>query len=151
MKSIFNDPTLLKVSCVSHRAANLNKLNNSAELKLKLEKIFFFNLNSNKTAQVWVHWTNGQIFKLLKRNKRSLRNIVCSSSSHNLCKLKLRFYQKKNCMSFVCSCHCDLYFYLFNCMSTCGEKVIAILDIHRPELNLNSKKLIFVEHQLELE
>ena len=31
----------------------------------------------------------------MKRNKRSLRNIVCCSSSHNSCKLKLWFYQKK--------------------------------------------------------
>jgi len=27
------------------------------------------------------------MFKLLKRNKRSLQNIVCCSSGHNPCKL----------------------------------------------------------------
>ena len=44
-----------------------------------------------------------EIFKLLKRNKRSLRNIVCCSNSHNPCILKLRFYQKKKaaCRLFV--------------------------------------------------
>ena len=50
-----------------------------------------------------------KILKLLKRNKRSLRNTVCCSSSHNQCKLKLWFYQKKSCMLFICSCHCDVY------------------------------------------
>ena len=50
-----------------------------------------------------------KIFKLWKRNKRLLRNIVCCSSSHHPCKLKLWFYQKKSCKSFICSCHCDLW------------------------------------------
>ena len=43
-------------------------------------------------------------------------------------------------MSFICPCHCDLYFYLFNCMNTGGEKVIAILDIYLPELELKLEK-----------
>ena len=33
------------------------------------------------------------------------------------------------------------YFYLFHCMSTGGEKVVSILDIHLPELELTRKSL----------
>ena len=32
------------------------------------------------------------------------------------------------------------YFYLFNCMSTGSEKVVSILDIHLPELELELEK-----------
>ena len=35
-------------------------------------------------------------------------------------------------------------------MSTGGKKVVSILDIPLPELDLNSKKLIFVELELAL-
>ena len=80
-----------------------------------------FSPNSNLNSKKYFFWTRirtwtriklfefiGKIFKLLKKNKRSVRNIVCCSSSHNPCKLRLWFYQKKSCMSFICSCRCDL-------------------------------------------
>ena len=46
-------------------------------------------------------------------------------------------------MSFICSCKCDLYFFLFDCMSTGGKKVVSILDIPLPELELELKKAYF--------
>ena len=32
------------------------------------------------------------------------------------------------------------YFHLFNCMSTGGEKIVSILDVHLPELELELEK-----------
>ena len=84
----------LFMTIVSTRAANSNS--NSKELdhfaKLKLEKIFFW---TRTWTRIKLFEFIKKILKLLKRNKRSLRNIVCCSSSHNPCKLKLWFYKRK--------------------------------------------------------
>ena len=92
---------------------------NVAGLRTRTRWTRSFLPNSNLNSKKYFFWTRTwtriklfefirKIFKLLKRNKRSLRNIVCCTSSHNPCKLKLWFYQKKSCMSFICSCHWDL-------------------------------------------
>ena len=39
------------------------------------------------------------------------------------------------------------YLYLFNCMSTGGEKVVSSLDIHVPELELKFGKAYFCRTQ----
>ena len=97
-------------------------------------------LNSKKYFFWTRTWTRIKLFefirkilKLLKKNIRSLRNVVCCSSSHNPCKLKLWFYQKKSCM-FICSCHCDL--------QSPGLRTGTWTRSFLPNSNLNSKNKI---------
>ena len=51
--------------------------------------------------------------------------------------------EKLHVVQAICLCYRDLYFDLFNCMSAGGEKVVAILDIHLPELKLELEKAYF--------
>ena len=82
MKKLLNSRALCscnleKLTTVKHgRNQDSKELDHFAELELELEKIFFPNsyLSSNKGFEFI-----RKIFKLLKRNKRSLRNIVCCS------------------------------------------------------------------------
>jgi len=67
---------------------------------LNLKKYFFW-IRTRTWTRIKLFEFIRKIFKLLKRIKRSLRNIVCCSSSHNACKLKLWFYQKKSCMNLL--------------------------------------------------
>ena len=87
---------------VINRAANLNSI------ILPNSKKYFFWTQTRTWTRIKLFEFIKKICKLLKRNKRSPRNIVCCWSSHNPCKLKLWFYQKKSCISFICSCQCDL-------------------------------------------
>ena len=111
------------------------------ELRTRKNSIILLNSNLNLNSKKYFFWIRfwtrlklfefiRKIFKLLKRNKRSLRNIVCCSSIHNPCKLKLWFYQKLHVV------------YLF----------MPLRPITSRAANSNSlNSVIFAELELELE